>query len=133
MDQQLLTDILASEGFYDGKVNLSSKRSETGDRPIEITFRVRPEQRYRLGTIAFDAPVEISESIIRPNFPPKTGDPIVADEIVAAEAQISLALPQNGYPFAQVGQRDILLDEAQATGDYSLPVATGAKAISARC
>ncbi len=127
MDQQLLTDILASEGFYDGKVNLSSKRSETGDRPIEITFRVRPEQRYRLGTIAFDAPVEISESIIRPNFPPKTGDPIVADEIVAAEAQISLALPQNGYPFAQVGQRDILLDEAQATGDYSLPVATGAK------
>lgn len=126
-DQQLLQDILASEGFYDGKVNLSSKRSETAGGPIEIAFRVRPEQRYRLGSITFDAPVDISENLIRPNFPPTTGDPIVADDIVAAEAQISLALPQNGYPFAQVGQRDILLDETQGTGDYTLPVATGAK------
>ncbi|MFN3435936.1 MAG: hypothetical protein ACK4ZY_16265, partial [Sphingomonas sp.] len=32
---------------------------------------------------------------------------------------------QNGYPFAEVGQRDILLDEATRTGDYTLPVTIG--------
>lgn len=126
-DQQLLSDILASEGFYDGKVSFSSKLDETAARNIKIEFSVRPDQRYRLGSITFDAPSDITESLIRPNFPMKVGDPIVADEIVAAEARVSLALPQNGYPFAQLGQRDILLDETQGTGDYTLPVSPGAK------
>lgn len=126
-DQQLLLDILSSEGFYDGKVNLSSKRDETKGGVVQIEFRIRPDQRYRLGSIVFDAPADVTESLIRPNFPMKAGDPIVADDVVAAEAQISLALPQNGYPFAQVGQRDILLDETLGTGDYTLPVTTGAK------
>ena len=126
-DQQLLLDILLSEGFYDGRVNLSSKLSEAAGGPIQVEFRVRPEKRYSLGSITFEAPADVTESLIRTNFPPKSGDPIVADNIVAAEAQISLALPQNGYPFAQVGQRDILLDETVGTGDYTLPVATGPK------
>lgn len=126
-DRQLLLDILTSEGFYDGKVNLSTKRSETAGGAIQVQFRVLPAHRYRLGSIVFDAPANVTESLIRPNFPMKTGDPIVADDVVASEAQISLALPQNGYPFAQVGQRDILLDETLGTGDYTLPVTTGAK------
>ena len=126
-DQQLLNDILSSEGYYDGKVNLSSKLTDGADRIVQVEFRIQPNQRYRLGSIVFDAPADITENLIRPNFPPQTGDPIVADEIVAAEAQISLALPQNGYPFAQIGQRDILLDETLGTGDYTLPVAAGAK------
>ncbi|HMS19648.1 MAG TPA: BamA/TamA family outer membrane protein [Sphingorhabdus sp.] len=126
-DQQLLLDILLSEGFYDGRVNVSSKLSEAAGGPIQVEFRVRPEKRYSLGSVTFEAPADVTESLIRTNFQPKSGDPIVADTIVAAEAQISLALPQNGYPFAQVGQRDILLDETMATGDYTLPIATGPK------
>jgi len=55
------------------------------------------------------------------------GDAIVADVIMAAEANISVKLPQSGYPFATIGQRDILLDSETGVGDYTLPVDTGAR------
>lgn len=126
-DRQLLLDLMSSEGFYDAAVNLSVKSPEAPGDAFQVQFKVRAGQRYRLGSIAFEAPADITESLIRRNFPPKTGDPLAADDIVAAEAQISLALPQNGYPFARLGQRDILLDEVLGTGDYTLPVDTGAK------
>src|SRR5690606_36355264 len=45
-----------------------------------------------------------------------------------AEAQIAVALPENGYPFAEIGQRDILLDRATTDGVYTLPVTPGPRA-----
>src|SRR5690606_894161 len=40
-------------------------------------------------------------------------------------ANVALKLPQQGYAFATVGERDILLDEQTLLGDYTLPVDTG--------
>src|SRR3546814_2666603 len=45
--------------------------------------------------------------------------------MLAAEANISLILPQQGYPFVELGDRDIALDPATMTGDYTLPVEPG--------
>src|SRR3546814_13043191 len=45
--------------------------------------------------------------------------------MLAAEANISLILPQQGYPFVELGDRDIALDLATTTGDYTLPVEPG--------
>jgi translocation and assembly module TamA len=36
-----------------------------------------------------------------------------------------LRLPENGYPFAELGTRDILLDPATQLGDYTLPLTPG--------
>ena len=52
----------------------------------------------------------------------KPGEPIVAAEVEAAEANVLLRLPQQGYPFAELGLRDILLDPETQLGDYTLPV-----------
>jgi translocation and assembly module TamA len=41
---------------------------------------------------------------------------------------VAVALPQNGYPFAEVGQRDVLLDRETGEGDYTLPVTVGPRA-----
>src|SRR3546814_6346719 len=51
--------------------------------------------------------------------------PIEADRIQGAEANVSLKLPQMGYPFVKLGTRDILLDGETYLGDYTLPVDTG--------
>jgi translocation and assembly module TamA len=37
-------------------------------------------------------------------------------------------MPQNGYPFGKVGERDILLDDQTPTGAYTLPIDTGPRA-----
>ncbi len=125
-DQQLLTDILVGQGFFDATVE---SRIDLPDQAqtsrVTAILVVSPGQRYALGEILFTAgPVEPVDLITR-NFVPKPGEPIIADRILAAEANIALALPQSGYPFAEVGDRDILLDGEALTGDYTLPVATG--------
>lgn len=145
-DRQLLLDILTSEGFFDATVRLQQQRGggaggddEAGaagngnaagqDEPLSVVFTVVPGRRYYLGQIAFDAPQVSPGDLITSNFVPKIGDPIVADTILAAEANIAVKLPENGYPFATVGQRDILLDGETGLGDYTLPVVPGARSV----
>lgn len=126
-DQQLLLDILSSEGFYDASVEIAAETPAEDGQPIVMVLSVVPGRRYYLGEIMFVAPPVEPTDLISKNFVPKTGDPIVADDIVASEANISIKLPENGYPFAKVGQRDILLDGETGTGNYTLPVDTGAR------
>lgn len=126
-DRQLLLDILNGQGFFDADVRVSAEMPPAEGGPITIVLTTVPGKRYSLGEIAFKAaPVEPADLITK-NFVPKGGDPIVADTILAAEANISVVLPQTGYPFAKVGQRDILLDGDTGLGDYTLPVETGAR------
>jgi translocation and assembly module TamA len=126
-DRQLLLDILNGQGFFDADVQLRIEPSAQPGGIITIVLNVVSGRRYYLGKIAFNASQVTPPDLIVSNFAPKIGDPIVADTILAAEANISVGLPQNGYPFAKVGQRDILLDGEAGTGDYTLPVDTGAR------
>jgi translocation and assembly module TamA len=153
-DRQLLLDILTSEGFFDATVRLQLQRGNRAngngaangngdagangngngnavrqDAPQTVVLTVVPGRRYYLGQIAFDAPAVEPGDLIARNFIPKSGDPIIADTILAAEATIAVKLPENGYPFAKVGQRDILLDGETGLGDYSLPVTPGARSV----
>jgi len=125
-DQKLLADILSSEGYFDATVHgsLQLPAQESAD-PISVILDTTPGPRYRLGEVRFDAPPVVPADLIASAFAPKSGEPIVADRILAGEAGIALELPQNGYPFVELGPRDILLDAETRTGDYTLPVMPG--------
>lgn len=130
-DQKLLVDVLQSQGFYDATVQGTlllpdagaNKSADNGQ--ITVLLTATPGPRYRLGTIAFNAPPVLPVDLITSNFVPKTGDPIVADRILSAEATLKVALPENGYPFVKAGDRDILLDGETRVGDYTLPIDPG--------
>lgn len=130
-DQQLLSDILSAQGYFDAAVRGSLQLPEQGkadqakEDVITVILNAVPGPRYSLGSIRFDAPPVTPPDLITGAFVPKSGEPIVADRIMAAEANIAVVLPQNGYPFVKVGQRDLLLDPANRVGDYTLPIATG--------
>lgn len=124
-DQQLLVDIMTGQGFFDASVNGMVELPETEGEKLTVVLQVEPSRRYDLGAIIFDADRVVPEDLIARNFVPKTGEPIVAERILAAEANIAVVLPQEGYPFAETGQRDILLDPETGTGDYTLPVNIG--------
>ncbi len=126
-DRQLLLDILNGQGFFDADVQVKIEASLTEGGPVNVVLTVLPGRRYYLGQIAFAAPAVVPADLISGNFAPKTGDAIIADVILGAEAKLSVELPQNGYPFANVGQRDILLDSGSAMGDYTLPVDPGVR------
>ena len=125
-DQQLLADILSGQGFFDSTVRGSLQLPEQGkDDPITVILNAAAGPRYMLGAIRFDAPPVVPADLITRSFVPKPGEPIVAERIQSAEANIAVELPQNGYPFVKLGDRDILLDPPSRTGDYTLPITPG--------
>ena len=123
-DEELAIQLLQSEGYYDGTAAASIETPADGE-PVRVVLDSSAGQRYRLGSVTIDAPPTEPPGLIDEALPLQVGEPIVAERIKAAEANVSLVLPQQGYPFAEVGERDILLDAATGTGAYTLPVAVG--------
>lgn len=128
-DVALVLRLLNSDGYYDATVTSNivtlGHGSAGGSGRVEAHLVVVPGKRYHLGRIGVNAEPTVPADLIAANLPLRTGDPIVADQILAAEANVSVVLPQNGYPFAAVKGRDIALDPTASAGDYTLRVDTG--------
>lgn len=122
-DEQLAVRILHAEGYYDGTAVSTVEQQEGGT--VQVTINATPGPQYKLASIKVDAAPTTPPNLVDKELPLKVGEPIIAERVQAAEANVSLKLPQQGYPFVKVGERDILLDEQTVTGDYTLPVDTG--------
>jgi translocation and assembly module TamA len=122
-DEKLATRLLYSEGYYDATALASL--DQAGDGTLKAVISVTPGKRYKIGNIVITADQTVPPGLVRDSLPLKSGDFIVATLVESAEANVALKLPENGYPFAKVGERDILLDPATVTGDYTLPVEVG--------
>ena len=121
-DEALAVRLLYSQGYYDATALASLDQSGDG---LKAVLSVTPGKRYKIGDIVINAGPTVPPGLVRDSLPLKTGDYIVAADVESAEANVGVKLPENGYPFAKVGERDILLDPATITGDYTLPVDVG--------
>jgi len=125
-DAALLKKLLAAEGWFDAQVVTRLDRSDAGEgQPLIAVMEVSPGKRFSFATITVDAQPTLPPGLIRDNLSLKVGDPVRAEQVLVEEAKVALALPENGYPFAEVGQRDVLLDRETAGADYTLPVTIG--------
>ena len=124
-DEALAIRLMKSKGYYDASAVSVIETIPNDPTRVRVVINAAPGSLYRLGTINVDAYPLPPDGLIAKNLPLRTGDPIEAERIQGAEANVSLTLGQTGYPFARLGTRDILLDDANFTGDYTLPIDTG--------
>lgn len=125
-DEALAVRLMKSLGYYDGTAISTIERPAAGTNgKLKAIVSATPGKIYTLGTITVKADPTTPPDLIRKSLPLKAGEPIEAARIQGAEANVALQLPQQGYPFFKVGDRDILLDDATWKGDYTLPVDTG--------
>ncbi|HEX4694161.1 MAG TPA: BamA/TamA family outer membrane protein [Sphingomonas sp.] len=124
-DEALAVRLMKSHGYYDASA-VSVIETIPGDATrIRAVINAVPGNLYKFGTVTVDSGPVVPPDLITSNLALKPGDPIEADRVQGAEANVSLKLGQTGYPFARIGTRDILLDEQTFLGDYTLPVDTG--------
>ena len=125
-DSALMQRILAAEGCTrHAPRRVLIDRMSRAEQPLTAVIDVLPGPRYVFSDIVIDAPPTEPANLIRDNLALQVGEPIIATRVQGAEAQVAVTLPQNGYPFAEIGQRDILLDQETGDGVYTLPVTTG--------
>lgn len=129
-DATLMQTVLSSEGWYSPTISTRVERGKNaeGGPALTAVITVVPGKRYVFSDIVVKADPTIPPNLIADNLALKVGDPIIAEKVQGAEAQVALALPENGYAFAQVGDRDILLDQDSGDGVYTLPVDVGPRA-----
>lgn len=128
-DSKLVQRILQAEGWYDAAVQTRiDPPTADANRRAAAVLVVSPGERYRIGSIAVTAEPTLPPGLVEKNLALTVGEPIVAQRIQGAEANVAIVLPQQGYPFATVGQRDVLLDQDTKLGDYTLPVTVGPRA-----
>lgn len=123
-DELLAVRLLRSQGYYDATATATVEQLVEPGR-LRVVLTAVPGQRYNFGAIRIDGPDTQPPGLAREALPLKSGAPIVAVDVEAAEANVRLRLPQQGYPFPEIGLRDILLDPDTRLGDYTLPVQPG--------
>jgi translocation and assembly module TamA len=127
-DVELAVRLMKADGYYDALATADVGPVADADGQLPVVLTAAPGTRYALGTIAVTGAAPEPHGYAVEALALKTGDPIVAPEVAAAEARVALRLPEQGYPFTTVGQRDILLDDVTHRGDYTLPLNAGPKA-----
>ncbi|MDJ0979683.1 MAG: BamA/TamA family outer membrane protein [Erythrobacter sp.] len=128
-DQELLLRLLRAEGWYQTEVTGRIEgEGEANERKAIAFIEVSVGPRFTFASIAIDADATIPPDLIANAVTLDVGDPIVARRVLANEAVIATVLPENGYPFAKIGQREIILNAESGTGSYRLPVTTGPRA-----
>lgn len=118
-DAELLTTLLRAEGFYDATVE--SQVAAAADR-FAVTLTVEPGERYTFAEVSVEG--QGAEGV-RADLPLKPGDPVDADAIAAAEGRLRESVGESGFPFATIGQPEIVVDRASRTATLSVDVATG--------
>ncbi|WP_314374788.1 BamA/TamA family outer membrane protein [Sphingomonas paucimobilis] len=129
-DEALAVRLMKSLGYYDATAVSTLQRADQGEGQagrLKVLLTATPGRLYRLSSITVKADPTTPPDLVRSNLPLKVGDPIEAARIQGAEANVSLVLPQRGYPFVKLGDRDILLEDQgpEPVGAYTLPVDTG--------
>lgn len=125
-DEALAVRLMRSLGYYDATAS-STVEQVPGQTKLRAVVNATPGRLYTLSSVTVQTNPTTPPNLVRDQLPLKVGDPIEAARIQGAEANVRLVLPQRGYPFVDVGERDILLNDVgpNATGDYTLPVETG--------
>lgn len=128
-DETLAVRLLRSEGYYDAAAISSIENLVDVPGGLRVRITATPGQRYQFGEIAISGAAPEPTAIAREALAIQTGEPIIAEQVEAAEANVLLRLPQQGYPFPEIGLRDIELDPATGEGRYTLPLESGPRAV----
>jgi len=127
-DESLAVRLLRSEGYYDAVAASSVEIAPDQPGLLRVTITTSPGPKYSFGEIRISGPETVPPGIAREALRLESGQPIIAEQVEAAEANVLLRLPQQGYPFPEIGLRDIELDPATQLGAYTLPVEPGPRA-----
>lgn len=128
-DGELAERLFHSQGYFDATVTSDVILPPEADGRYRVVVAASPGEQFTFSDVSVVGEDEaIPPGLVSDNMPLEAGDPVIADEVIAAEAAVSLVFPFNGYPFAEVEQHAILLDEESKTADYVLPVDLGPRA-----
>ena len=123
-DAELLTSLLQSEGYYDAEVEPDIGLD---GELIAVDLHATTGPRFTFQSVDLQGIESAGDRVgtLRDAFAVKAGDPVVAEKVIAAGVALKVALGEEGFALAEVGEQDIVLDHETATARLVLPVTPG--------
>jgi len=123
-DSDLLAELLRSQGYYDAVVEPDI---QADGAVLRVTLHADPGEEYRFQSVelpGLDAAGPEAEKL-REAFAVKAGDPVVAQDVIAANLALKLALGEQGFALAKVGDQQVTVDHQTHLASLVLPVEPG--------
>ncbi|MDP1025848.1 BamA/TamA family outer membrane protein [Sphingomonas sp. KR1UV-12] len=128
-DAELLTTLLRSAGYYDAQVATRIDPPAAATGRTQVVLEATPGGLYHLTDVTLSgvAAAGAQTPDLTRAFGVTAGDPVDADAIVAGTGALATTAGRNGFPFAQVGEPEVVVDRAAKTATLALAVAPGAQ------
>ena len=123
-DADLLAELLRSEGYYDAIVD---PQIEPKGDTLLVVLAAEPGEQYQFESVelpGLDA-AGPEAAKLREAFAVKRGDPVIAQDVIAAGIALKVALGEQGYALAKIADQDIEIDHETHRASLSLPVDPG--------
>ncbi len=123
-DSDLLAELLRSQGYYDVVVE---PIIEPEGQILKVTLAADPGSQFRFQSVqlpGLEAAGPGAEAL-REQFPVKAGDPVIAEDVIAADLSLKVALGEQGYALATIGDQQITVDHRTHLATLVLPVDPG--------
>jgi translocation and assembly module TamA len=123
-DADLLAELLRSRGYFDALV---VPRTEAAGEMLQVVLAAEPGEQYRFASVSLPGLAAAGDRAdsLRETFPVNAGDPVIAEDVIAAERALRIALGEQGYAGAQIGERDIEVNHQTHLATLTLPVDPG--------
>ena len=123
-DAELLTEILRSQGYYDATVE---PVLEPEGAVLHVTLEVDPGAQYRFQSVELPG-LEAAgpdADALRTVFDVNAGDAVIAEDVIAADLALKVALGEQGFALAEIGEQQIVVDHQTGLASLVLPVNPG--------
>jgi translocation and assembly module TamA len=123
-DADLLEQLLRGQGFYDADVE---PRTQSSGGIVQVILEAAPGEQYRFASVelpGLDA-AGPEAAKLRDAFAVKTGDPVIAQDVIAGGLALKTALGQLGFAGASIGDQDVEVDHQTHLASLTLPVNPG--------
>src|SRR3954452_16820739 len=123
-DADLLAELLRSQGYYDAVVEPRTERVAGG---LQVVLTADPGQQYRFASVELPGLEAAGEDAakLRDVFGVKSGDPVIAQDVIGGGAALTTALGQEGFAEAKLGEQQIEINHQTHLATLVLPVNPG--------
>ena len=124
-DAELLAELLRARGYYDAEVEPRIERA--AGAAVEIVLAATPGSQYRFQSVELPGLQAAGPEAawLRDAFAVKPGDPVIAQAVIDANVALKVALGEQGFALAEVGEQEIVIDHETRLARLVLPVETG--------
>jgi translocation and assembly module TamA len=123
-DADLLAELLRSQGYYDATVD---PMIEPAGAVLKVTLQADPGEQYHFQSVelpGIEAAGTDSEKL-RKAFAVKAGDPVIAQDVISAGIALQVALGEEGFALAKVGEQKVVVDHQTHLASLVLPIQPG--------